>query len=199
MKFSFLVPALALSLLSAGHALAEQADRLKPMQVEADKMQHDEGRQLTVLTGNVQAVKGTLVMRAARMEVQQDSKGQQVARFWAEPGQRVFFRQKREGLDEFVEGEAVQAVYDSRQDLMTLTDRAEMRTLREGRVADQVQGQRIVYNNTTEVMNVDGKLQGSDSRQRVRAVLAPKASASAPAVAVPPLKPSPALPQGGRP
>ena len=74
-----------------------------------------------------------------------------------------------------------------------------MRTLREGRVADQVQGQRIVYNNTTEVMNVDGKLQGSDSRQRVRAVLAPKASASAPAVAVPPLKPSPALPQGGRP
>ena len=199
MKFSFLVPALALSLLSAGHALAEQADRLKPMQVEADKMQHDEGRQLTVLTGNVQAVKGTLVMRAARMEVQQDSTGQQVARFWAEPGQRVFFRQKREGLDEFVEGEAVQAVYDSRQDLMTLTDRAEMRTLREGRVADQVQGQRIVYNNTTEVMNVDGKLQGSDSRQRVRAVLAPKASASAPAVVVPPLKPSPALPQGGRP
>ena len=199
MKFSFLVPALALSLLSAGHALAEQADRLKPMQVEADKMQQDEGRQLTVLTGNVQAVKGTLVMRAARMEVQQDSTGQQVARFWAEPGQRVFFRQKREGLDEFVEGEAVQAVYDSRQDLMTLTDRAEMRTLREGRVADQVQGQRIVYNNTTEVMNVDGKLQGSDSRQRVRAVLAPKASASAPAVAVPPLKPSPALPQGGRP
>lgn len=199
MKFSFLVPALALSLLSAGHALAEQADRLKPMQVEADKMQHDEGRQLTVLTGNVQAVKGTLVMRAARMEVQQDSTGQQVARFWAEPGQRVFFRQKREGLDEFVEGEAVQAVYDSRQDLMTLTDRAEMRTLREGRVADQVQGQRIVYNNTTEVMNVDGKLQGSDSRQRVRAVLAPKASASAPAAAVPPLKPGPALPQGGRP
>ena len=199
MKFSFLVPALVLSLLSGGHALAEQADRLKPMQVEADKMQHDEGRQLTVLTGNVQAVKGTLVMRAARMEVQQDSTGQQVARFWAEPGQRVFFRQKREGLDEFVEGEAVQAVYDSRQDLMTLTDRAEMRTLREGRMADQVQGQRIVYNNSTEVMNVDGKLQGSDSRQRVRAVLAPKASASAPAAAVPPLKPGPALPQGGRP
>jgi len=199
MKFSFLVPALALSLLSAGHALAEQADRLKPMQVEADKMQHDEGRQLTVLTGNVQAVKGTLVMRAARMEVRQDAKGQQQASFWAEPGQRVFFRQKREGLDEFVEGEAVQAVYDSRQDLMTLTDRAEMRTLREGRMADQVQGQRIVYNNSTEVMNVDGKLQGSDSRQRVRAVLAPKASASAPAAAVPPLKPGPALPQGGRP
>jgi len=199
MKFSFLVPALVLSLLSGGHALAEQADRLKPMQVEADKMQHDEGRQLTVLTGNVQAVKGTLVMRAARMEVQQDSKGQQVARFWAEPGQRVFFRQKREGLDEFVEGEAVQAVYDSRQDLMTLTDRAEVRTLREGRLADQVQGQRIVYNNSTEVVNVDGRVQGSDSRQRARAVLAPRASASEPAVVAPPLQSSPQLKPGARP
>ena len=199
MKFFFFVPVLALSLVLGGNAQAEQADRLKPMQVEADKMQHDEARQLTVLTGNVQAVKGTLVMRAARMEVQQDAKGQQVARFWAEPGQRVFFRQKREGLDEFVEGEAVQAVYDSLQDLMTLTDRAEMRTLREGRVADQVQGQRIVYNNSTEVMNVDGKLQGSNSRQRVRAVLAPKASASAPAGAEPALKSSPAAGQGVRP
>ena len=199
MKFSTLVPAFVLCLALGATAQAEQADRLKPMQVEADKMHHDENRQLTILTGNVQAVKGTLVMRAARMEVQQDASGQQVARFWAEPGQRVFFRQKREGLDEFVEGEAVQAVYDSRQDLMTLTDRAEMRTLREGRMADQIQGQRIVYNNTTEVMNVDGKLQGSDTRQRVRAVLAPKAAASAPSAAVPPLRSSPALGQGARP
>ena len=199
MKFSTLAPAFVLCLAAGATALAEQADRLKPMQVEADKMQHDENRQLTVLTGNVQAVKGTLVMRAARMEVQQDSKGQQVARLWAEPGQRVFFRQKREGLDEFVEGEAVQAVYDGRPDLMTLTDRAEMRTLREGRVADQIPGQSIVYNNSTEVMNVDGKVQGSDTRQRVRAVLAPKAAASAPSAPVPSLQSSPALRQGGRP
>ena len=156
-----------------------------------------------MLTGNVQAVKGTLVMRAARMEVQQDSTGQQVARFWAEPGQRVFFRQKREGLDEFVEGEAVQAVYDSRQDLMTLTDRAEMRTLREGRVADQVQGQRIVYNNTTEVLHVDGRLQDATStgRARVRAVLAPKpeASAAVSPSAAPALRSSPGLQPGGKP
>lgn len=199
MKFSFLVPALVLSLVPGAMALAEQADRLKPMQVEADKMQHDEARQLTVLTGSVQAVKGTLVMRADRMEVQQDTLGQQVARLWAAPGQRVYFRQKREGLDEFVEGEAVQAVYDSRQDLMTLTERAEMRILREGRLSDQIQGQRIVYNNSTEIMNVDGKVQGSDGRQRARAVLAPKASAAAAVVPAPPLKSSPQMQTGGRP
>ena len=107
MKFPFLIPLAALFVVPGGVVRAEQADRNKPMQVEADRMQHDEPRQLTLLTGKVQAVKGTLIMRAARMEVQQDAQGQQVVRFWAEPGQRVFFRQKREGLDEFIEGEAV--------------------------------------------------------------------------------------------
>lgn len=203
MKFSPLMALFAALVLAFGGrlALAEKADRSKPMQVEADRMQHDESRQLTLLTGNVQAVKGTLVMRAARMEVQQDAQGRQQARFWAEPGQRVFFRQKREGLDEFVEGEATQAEYDGRQDLMVLTGQAEVRILREGRLADQMQGQRIVYNNATEVMNIDGKVssgQANGGRQRVRAVLAPRASASAPASALPELRSSPALEPAGR-
>ncbi len=200
MKFSILIPLAALLLVQGGVVRAERADRSKPMQVEADRMQHDEIRQLTLLTGQVQAVKGTLVMRAARMEVQQDAQGQQVVRFWAEPGQRVFFRQKREGLDEFIEGEAVQAVYDSRQDLMTLTERAEARILRNGATADRLEGQRIVYNNSTEVLNVDGRLQdgAATGRSRVRAVLAPKAEASAPRAPQPDLRSSPEL-QKGRP
>lgn len=187
-------------LVSGAPAFAERADRFKPMQLEADRMQHDEARQITVLTGQVQAVKGTLIMRAARMEVQQDAQGQQVARLWAEPGQRVFFRQKREGLDEYVEGEAVQADYDSRQDRLLLTGNAEMRILREGRLADQMQGQRIVYNNTTEVLHVDGQPQDGKSsagRQRVRAVLAPKPSTVAPANPVPALQVSPGLESSG--
>ena len=200
MKFPPFVSLFALVLACAASAVqAERADRDRPMQVEADKMQHDETRQWTQLLGSVQAVKGTLVMRAARMEVQQDAQGQQQARLWAENGQRVFFRQKREGLDEFVEGEAVQAEYDSRLDRMVLTGSAEIRVLREGRLADQMQGQRIVYDNATEVVSIDGKAQGGavQGRQRARAILAPKASASAPAVALPVLRPSTGMQAAG--
>ena len=203
MKFLHLTAAATLMLvLGGGVAHAEKADRLKPMQVEADRMQHNEGQQLTELFGRVQAVKGTLVMRAARMQVQQDDKGQQLARFWAEPGERVFFRQKREGVDEFIEGEALEAEYDSQLDRMVLTGRAEVRILREGRQADQILGQRIVYNNRTEVLNIDGKSPGAaavdTSRSRVRAVLSPKAAASAPAASAPPLRSSPSLSAGER-
>lgn len=196
MKFPFLLPLLVLLMWQGTVVRAEHADRLKPMQVEADRMQHDDPKQLTVLIGHVQAVKGTLVMRAAHMQVQQDAHGQQLAQLQAEVGGRVFFRQKREGLDEYIEGEAEQAVYDSLQDLMTLTGQAEIRILRQGQIADQIQGQRIVYNNSTEVMQVDGRVQGGG---RARALLTPRAEASSDNKPLPSLQASPQLPLQGRP
>ena len=180
MKFSFLLPLLVLLMWQGSAVRAERADRLKPMQVEADRMQHDDPKQITVLSGHVQAIKGTLLMRASHMQVQQDAQGQQVVSMRANDGERVFFRQKREGVNEFIEGESEQAVYDSRLDVMTLTGRAEVRILRQDKAADQVLGHRIVYNNSTEVLNVDERQQGA-GRARARAVLAPRAEATAPA------------------
>ena len=167
---------------------AEKADREQPMQIEADSMRHDEARQLTQFLGKVQATKGTLVLRAARMEVQQDAKGRQVARLWAAPSERVFFRQKRQGVNEFTEGEAEQVTYDNQADIITLSQRAEVRILRGNQVADQLNGHTIVFNNTSEVMTVDGQAANGQG-QRVRAILTPR-NASAPTPPNPPASPS---------
>ena len=171
--------------------LAEKADRDQPMQIEADSMRHDEARLLTAFTGQVLATKGTLLLRAARMEVQQDSQGRQVATLWAAPSERVFFRQKREGLNEYTEGEAEQVVYDTQSDIITLTRRAEVRIVRGAEVADRLTGHTIVFNNTTEVMAIDGQPRGANGQneQRVRATLTPRTPVS-PAAAP---QPAPAL------
>lgn len=169
-------------------SLAEKADREQPMQIEADSMRHDEARQLTQFTGKVQATKGTLILRAARMEVQQDAKGRQVARLWAAPSERVFFKQKREGVNEFTEGEAEQVTYDNQADIITLSQRAEVRILRGNQVADQLNGHTIVFNNTSEVMTVDGQAANGQG-QRVRAILTPR-NTSAPAITNSPASPS---------
>jgi lipopolysaccharide export system protein LptA len=174
---------------------AEKADRDQPMHIEADSMRHDEARQLTQFTGKVQATKGTLVMRAARMEVQQDAKGRQVAKLWAAPSERVFFRQKREGVNEFTEGEAEQVTYDNQADIITLNQRAEVRILRGSQVADQLNGHTIVFNNTSEVMTVDGQA-ANGAGQRVRAILTPRNTTPAPAAnpaSAPALRTSPGL------
>jgi len=198
--FSFLTghPVLAILALStsllAGPSLAEKADRDKPMQIEADSMRHDEARLLTQFSGKVLATKGTLVLRAARMDVQQDAQGRQVARLWAAPSERVFFRQKREGLNEYTEGEAEEVSYDNQADVVTLTRRAEMRVLRGTEVANQLQGHTIVFNNITEVITVDGQPTQSAER-RVRATLVPRAKSAdtqAP-VMLPALRTSPGM------
>jgi lipopolysaccharide export system protein LptA len=198
--FSFLTghPVLAILALStsllAWPCLAEKADRDKPMQIEADSMRHDEARLLTQFSGKVLATKGTLVLRAARMDVQQDAQGRQVARLWAAPSERVFFRQKREGLNEYTEGEAEEVSYDNQADVVTLTRRAEMRVLRGTEVANQLQGHTIVFNNITEVITVDGQPTQS-AEQRVRATLVPRAKSAdtQPPVMAPALRTSPGM------
>ena len=176
MKHTFITLLCTLAALAAQSAFAEKADKDKPMNVEADTLKHDDQQQLTTFTGKVLMTKGTLVLKAARMEVKQDKQGNQIARLWADPGERIFFRQKREGLDEYTEGEAETAIYNSQADTLTLTHRAELRLLRGAMVADRIQGQEILVNNNTEVFTVDGKPNGGSStgNQRVKATITPR-------------------------
>lgn len=173
-----LYPALfaAACLLAGTTALAERADRDKPLTIDADALRHDDQKQITVFTGRVTANKGTIAMRGARLEVRQDAAGNQFGILTAEPGQRAFFRQKREGLDEYIEGEAEQIEYDSTTDTARLMRKAELRRYQGTTVADEVFGTLIVYNGTTEVFTVDGQ---PGPGGRVRAILAPRHAASA--------------------
>jgi lipopolysaccharide export system protein LptA len=180
--FILLLSSLA-AVFTATGALAEKADRDKPMNIEADSLKHDDQQQLTIFTGKVQMTKGSLVLKAHRMEVKQDGQGHQVATLWAEAGDRIFFRQKREGLEEYTEGEAETAVYNSQADTLTLATRAELRLLRGTVVADRIQGQQILVNNTTEVFTVDGKPNTATGTQRVKATITPRAKTPEPAAA----------------
>ena len=159
-------------------ARAEKADRGKPMNIEADNLDHDELKQLSIFTGKVVATKGTLVLRGARLEVLQDPEGYQYGLLIAEPGKKAFYRQKREGLDEWMEGEGERIEYDSRADRITLINRAQIRRYRGTVLNDDITGQRIIYENLTDQFTVDGKnaaaKPGAESSGRVRAVLTPR-------------------------
>lgn len=181
--FSHLPLLLALA-LGAGGASAERADRNKPLNIEADAMRYDEQRQTSVFTGQVVATKGTIVLRGARLEVRQDSEGQQFGVVTPEPGKRAFWRQKREALDEYLEGEGETIEYDGRTDRVRFIGRAELRRYRGAVLADETQGGVIAYDGNTDVFTVDGAVRGAASASpggRVRAVISPRPSASAPA------------------
>ena len=168
-------------------AFAEKADKDKPINLEADSANYDDARQIMIAEGRVLVTKGTLVLRASRLEQREDPEGNQFMVATTKVGDRVFFRQKREGLDEFMEGEADRIDYDGRADVVRLSGKAVMRRLRGAVLADESTGNLIVFNNTTETMNINGKPATANTpSQRVRMMLSPKADkTSAPTGGVP--------------
>jgi lipopolysaccharide export system protein LptA len=175
---------MAASLVLASPAWAERADRAKPMNAEADSLRYDDIKQTSVFTGNVVITKGSIIIRADRVEVRQDREGFQFGTASSTGGKRAFFRQKREGVDEWMEGEAETILYDGKADTVTFNRNAVMRRLRGNVMADETQGAQITYDNTTDVFNVSGGVSGvvGATPGRVRAVIGPRdAPAASPA------------------
>ena len=180
-------------LLGAGVAAqAEKADRSKPMVVEADKPGSvDLQRQVVVFNGNVVIAQGTMQIRADRVEVRETPDGFRTAVAIGVPGRQASYRQKRDGVDETVEGVADRIEYDSRADTLRLVGNGAVRRLRAGVVADEILGALIVWDNNAELFSVQGGASSpANPTGRVRAVLAPRADAAvpAPAPAAPVLK-----------
>jgi lipopolysaccharide export system protein LptA len=180
MRFPLSAVLLAIA-AAAAPAWAERADRSQPMNVEADALRYDDLRQTSVFTGRVVLTKGTIVIRGARVDVRQDPDGFQYGVVTAEPGKRAYFRQKREAVDEYIEGEGEVIEYDGKADRVKFIRKAEMRRYRGATVADEMAGSLITYDNPTDVFTVDGGPASTAPGGRIRAVLAPRESASAPA------------------
>ena len=131
-----------------------------------------------MFTGNVVVTKGTLVLRAAQVEVRQTPDGYHHGVATAAPGQLATFRQKRgDGADETIHGEAERIEYDGKADTLRLVNRAVLRRLRGGAVADETSGSVIVYNSGAETFSVTGGPSAAtpgNPAGRVRATLSPR-------------------------
>ena len=175
-SFAAFFIACALAFMPAA-ASAEKADRDKPITIEADKLLHDELKQISVFSGRAVLTKGSMVVRGDRIEIRQDPDGYQFGVILPEDKKRAFFRQKREGVDEYIEGEAQRIEYDGRADRIVLSDQAEIRRYRGTTLGDQMSGKRIVYENLSDVFTIDGQRaadKGKAPDTRVRATLAPR-------------------------
>lgn len=161
-----LMVGLGLTLAWSWPAFAEKADRDKPTTIDSDKLDHDDQKQVTIFTGNVVLTKGTLVMRGDRMELTQDSNGNY---FGTMTGRPARFRQKREGINEFMEGEATTLDYNGKDEIVTLIQNAVMRRLEGDVLKERVAGDRLTYNNLTERYQVES----TEGQPRSRMLLMP--------------------------
>lgn len=150
-------------------ALAEAADRDKPINLEADSVKVDDAKQISTYSGNVILTQGTLIIRADKLIVREDSAGFQHS---TSTGNPTTFKQKREGKNEYMEGSAQRIEYDGRMDKVQLYTKAWVK-----RGEDIVHGEYISYDANAEYAEVIGGAKSADGTTtsgRVRAIIQPK-------------------------
>jgi lipopolysaccharide export system protein LptA len=184
-------------------ARAEKADREKPLNIEADKMQMDDLKQVSIFSGRVVLTKGSIIIRAERLVIKQDPEGYQHGTAFGSAGKTASFRQKREGADQFVEGYGEEIEYDGKAEVVKLKKNALLKRLEKEKSVDEVCGNLIVYESLTELFSADSGPAGACSPSgRVRLVIQPRTALSGPvapsvpaaAASTTPVKPPPPVP-----
>lgn len=199
MKIPFLTsPVLCVWLgLASAHALAEKADRARPMTLESDRpCTLDLARQTSTCSGNVVLAQGSLQIRAERLELREMPDGYRQAVALGTDGRRASYRQKRDGGEETVEGSADRIEYDSRHGTLRFNGNAQVRRLQGSAAGDEIHGALIIWDSVAEIFSVEGgAANAANPGGRVRAVLAPReaAATAASAASAPTLKATPVL------
>lgn len=179
-------------------AHAEKGDRLKPMVFTSNQRGVvDAVNQRTELIGDVVITKGTLLLRAEKVDVRETRDGFAQAYASGKAGQPVSFRQARDTPGEAIEGVADQLEYDTKTETVRFIGNATVRRTRGAAVADEVTGAVIVYDSRTEIFTLEGGHASPNPNGRTRIVMMPRAlppdaAASAPPAALP-LQPSTTL------
>ncbi len=155
--------------LATATASAERADRDKPVNIESDSLIADEAKKVATFDGKVVLTQGSLIIRADRIVVQQDNDGFQRGVATGNPAR---FRHKREGLGEYIDGEALRIEYDTGADRVEFFKGARLR--RDS--GDDIRGDYISYDARTERFTVkaSNEASGSGREGRVRATIMPK-------------------------
>ncbi len=168
---------LTLCLMAAAPAFAERADRDKPMQLEANRVSIDDAKKIQILEGDVIITKGTMILKADRVVITEDPYGFQKGTAFNGPGGLARFRQKREGKEEYIDGEAERIEYNTNTEVAELFHRAWVRS-----GADEVKGDYIWYDAVSEkyLVTAGEARDPKGTPSRVRAILQPKSKGSDP-------------------
>jgi lipopolysaccharide export system protein LptA len=189
MKLQKIKYALLCLALACGSAHAERADSDKPVHLEADQVSIDDNTQTSTFEGNVHLSQGTMSISGDKIVVVQNQDG---FKHGTATGHPASFRQKRDGLDEYVEGYGDRIEYDTRNETVDFYGQARIT-----RGQNEVRGEHITYNAKTEVFQVHsapGQEAATTAGGRVRAIIQPKSKGTAPAEPLP-IKPAETLVQ----
>ena len=162
--------AIALAGLLALGAAAERPDREKEIVLVADKGLADDANKTSTFEGNVVITQGTMRITAAKVTLSERDN----FKYYVALGSPVTYRQKRDKVDEWVEGFAERVEFDERNDVLKLFNRARVKTNQ-----NETTGEFISYDRRREVAEVAGAPPGQQPPpgSRVKMIIVPQPKA----------------------
>ena len=164
--------AFLLAVFGAAHAAAERADREKEIVVGADRLTADDANRTSTFEGNVVVTQGTMRITASKVTVKEDRDRH---KYYVATGSPVTFRQKRDKVDEWVDGQALRAEFDDRNDVLRLYNQAKVKSNQ-----NEITGDFISYDMRRELAEVSGAPPGQQAPAGTRVkviIMPPKKSA----------------------
>ncbi len=168
-----ILPLVALAVaFAAVPAAAERSDREKEIVIGADHSLGDDANKVVTLTGNVIVTQGSMRITAAKMLLKEDAKGNKT---YVATGSPVTFRQKRDKVDEWIDGTAERAEFDDGNDMLRLYNRARVKMNQ-----SELTGDFISYDMKRELAEVSGAPPGQAAppNSRVKVIIMPPKKAA---------------------
>jgi lipopolysaccharide export system protein LptA len=153
----------------AAHALS--SDREQPIHIEADRVEIDDVKHVSVYRGSVHYSQGTLQLEADAVTIYYDAE-RKFQRLQAE-GQPARFRQRPDGQAEDMRGEAARIEYVAAPEALTLKQQAHV-----WNQGDEFSGDIITYDITGN--HVVARRSGTEGG-RVQVIIQPRTQTPAPA------------------
>jgi lipopolysaccharide export system protein LptA len=165
-----IVIGVALALLET-MASAERADATKNAIINADSIDADQVSLTRLLTGNVTVERGTMRLTSDKAVVRETPEGYMMVTLTAAPGKLATFRQKRDGGDLWIDGQAQRIEYDDKSQIVKLFGNAKVKQLEATKVTDELDAEFVSYDSGTERLVSRNDISGENKVGKGRSTL----------------------------
>lgn len=160
---------------AGGKKSADEPDTL----ILSDTLNYNDEKKESTFTGNVILTRGDMTLHADKLVTHEDADGFQYGTATVNPGNLVFVRQETPAKFQVIEARGLRAEYDGKTDQIEMIGKAIVTKFVCGKPFDTISGDRVTFNQKTNIYQAFGGANSAAQGGRVRSVAVPTAKSEA--------------------
>lgn len=162
--------------LACASAMAQKKPEEEPdTLILSDTLDYNDESRESVFTGNVVMTRGPMTLHADKLVIREDTEGFQYGTATVNKASRVTVRNETPENFEVIEATGLRAEYSGKSDVIEMIGQAVVTKYICGKPMDTIRGERVKYNQATNVYQAFGGAQSAADGGRVRSLVTPGA------------------------